>query len=43
MELYDPTGQRLYLTDDECQAFAKAANAGARHQDILPCDVIPDH
>jgi integrase/recombinase XerD len=30
MELYDPTGQRLYLTDNERQAFAKAANASER-------------
>ena len=30
MELYDPQGQRLYLTDNERQAFAKAANNAPR-------------
>jgi integrase len=30
MELYDSQGQRLYLTDNERQAFAKAANASER-------------
>ena len=31
MELFDPQGRRLYLTNEECQNFLQAANDADRH------------